>query len=177
MELSVLPVCQKFLDLRVSLSFPDVQTFRTRHDLHYSTSRQTSVSLASLQSFVGQQLAAMMTSWDTSQTTPHAFAPEAQILHPVCVSTWLCEVYETWLGGPISVPWRAAVLVSIIQLCTYNIIQNVQRSSKCNVKASLNHFRKIHFWRVIQTIFKLEIASTFHAWGFIIRTTRAPGHK
>lgn len=41
----------------------------------------------------------------------------------------------------------------------------------------LNHFRKIHFWRLIQTLFKLEITSTFHAWGFIIRTTRAPRHK
>ena len=87
MSNSMLPVWQKFLDLWLSLSFPDVQTFGMRHDLHYSTSHQTSALLASpLQSFVGQQLAAVMTSWDTSGKTPHAFAPEAQILCPLCVS-------------------------------------------------------------------------------------------
>lgn len=61
--------------------------------------------------------------------------------------------------------------------CLHHSIVHLQHYSKCSVRALLNQFRKIHFWRVIQTLFKLEITSAFHAWGFVIRTTRTPRHK
>lgn len=56
------------------------------------------MSLASLQAFVGQQLAAMMASWDTSGKTRDASAPETRVLYPLCQHVAMGSLWGMFKG-------------------------------------------------------------------------------